>query len=107
MLSLQAHYDVTIVQVKPGLRAGIAIPRWIPWAQPARRLAVRPLWPGFAVNTILYAAVPWLLIPGPFALRRFIRMKRGLCVKCGYPMGASAVCSACGEALPGRAEAAP
>ncbi len=65
------------------------------------RLApLRPIWPGFAVNTIFYAMLLWLLIPGPFVLRRFIRMKRGRCVRCGYPMGESAVCSECGKALP-------
>ncbi len=58
-----------------------------------------PIWPGFAVNTILYAAILWLLICGPFALRRFIRVKRGLCPACAYPMGESAVCSECGKAL--------
>ncbi len=34
---------------------------------------------GFAVNTLFYAALLWLLIPGPFALRRFLRVRRGLC----------------------------
>ena len=69
-------------------------------------LPFNPIWPGFAINTFFYAAVLWLLICGPFTLRRYIRMQRGRCVKCGYPMGESAVCSECGEALPGRAEAA-
>ena len=58
-----------------------------------------PIWPGFAVNTIFYAAVLWLLIPGPFVLRRFIRVKRGLCSACAYPRGESDVCSECGKAL--------
>ncbi len=68
------------------------------------RLApLRPLWSGFAVNTLLYAVVLWLLILGPFALRRFIRIRRGLCPACAYPRGESDVCSECGKALPGRA----
>ena len=62
-------------------------------------LPIRPLWPGFAVNTLFYAAVLWLLIPGPFVLRRVIRVKRGLCPACAYPMGESAVCSECGKSL--------
>ena len=61
-----------------------------------------PIWPGFAVNTLFYAAVLWLLIPGPFAFRRFIRVKRGRCPKCAYPMGQADVCSECGKPLPGR-----
>ncbi len=70
-----------------------------------RALPLRPIWPGFAVNTALYAAVLWLLIPGPFALRRFIRVRRGLCHACAYPRGESDVCSECGKALPRRARA--
>ena len=61
-----------------------------------------PLWPGFAVNTLFYAAILWLLIPGPFALRRFVRLRRGLCPKCAYPMGESSVCTECGIALSRR-----
>ena len=71
-----------------------------------RALPLRPIWPGFGVNTLFYAAVLWLLIPGSFVLRRFIRVSRGLCPACAYPMGESAVCSECGKALPGRARVA-
>ncbi len=66
-------------------------------------LPLLPMWPGFAVNTAFYAVVLWLLIPGPFVLRRFIRIRRGLCPKCTYPMGESAVCTECGRELPKRA----
>ena len=51
-----------------------------------RLLPLRPLWPGFAVNTLFYALILWLLIPGPFVLRRLIRLKRGRCPKCGYDL---------------------
>ncbi len=70
-------------------------------------LPLRPIWPGFAVNTLFYAAALWLLIPGPFALRRFIRVKRGLCPACAYPRGESDVCSECGKALPERVKVTP
>jgi len=63
-------------------------------------LPIRPLWPGFAVNTVFYATTLWLLACGPFVLRRFIRIRRGLCPACAYPMGPSEVCSECGKALP-------
>jgi len=49
-------------------------------------LPIRPIWPGFAVNTLLYAALLWLLMPGPFVLRRHIRVKCGRCPKCGYDL---------------------
>ena len=65
-------------------------------------LPLRPTWPGFAVNTAFYAAVLWLLIAGPFGRRRFLRVRRGLCPKCAYPMGEAAVCTECGGALAKR-----
>jgi hypothetical protein len=62
-------------------------------------LPLRPIWPGFAINTIFYAAVLWVLfaIGGvPVKVRRWRRIKRGVCVRCAYPVGASDVCSECG-----------
>ncbi len=73
-----------------------------PWLNEGRPFPFRPIWPGFAVNTLFYAALLWLLLPGPFALRRFLRLRRGLCPKCAYPIGESAVCSECGISLPRR-----
>ncbi len=66
-------------------------------------LPYRPLWAGIALNTLSYTALLWLLIPGPFALRRFLRLRRGLCPKCAYPMGESGVCTECGGELTRRA----
>src|SRR4029078_486715 len=43
-----------------------------------RALPCSPLWPGFAINTLCYAALGWLLFAAPFALRRRRRIKRGL-----------------------------
>ena len=67
-----------------------------------RPLPLRPVLIGFVANTVFYAAVLWLLIPGPFVLRRFIRIRRGLCPACAYPRGESDVCSECGKAIPSR-----
>ncbi len=50
-----------------------------------RALPLRPIWPGFAVNTIFYAALLWLPF-APFTLRRLIRRRRGLCPACGYDL---------------------
>ena len=66
------------------------------------RLPHYPIWPGFPINTLFYAALLWLLIPGPFVLRRFLRVRHGLCPKCAYPIGESAVCTECGRELPQR-----
>ncbi|MHC4129644.1 MAG: hypothetical protein ACYSWT_05920 [Planctomycetota bacterium] len=64
-----------------------------------RTLPLRPIWLGFAADTLFYAAAAWLLSRIPLALRRFSRARRGLCPACGYPPGAAAVCTECGRAL--------
>jgi hypothetical protein len=60
---------------------------------------IRPIWPGFAVNTMFYAVILWpvSLIPG--VVRRTIRRKRGQCLSCAYPIGTSNVCAECGATL--------
>ena len=63
-------------------------------------LPLVPLWPGFAINTLFYAGVLWMLFRGPFALRRMIRKRRGHCPACNYPIGQSPVCTECGAAVP-------
>jgi hypothetical protein len=68
-----------------------------------RMLPLRPIWPGFAINTVFYAAVLWMLFAlggTPFALRKWRRIRRGLCPKCGYDLrnrpSDSAACPECG-----------
>ena len=53
---------------------------------------------GFAINTIFYAAILWLLFAFPFVLRRRRRINRGLCPTCGYDLRASEnkLCPECG-----------
>ncbi len=65
-------------------------------------LPLRPIWSGFAINTLFYATILWLVIPGPFALRRHLRRKRGLCVVCGYDLRHAEhdACPECGGLLP-------
>ena len=75
-----------------------------PWFEP-RALPLRPIWANFIVNTLFYGATLWLLIGGPFLLRRLVRRRRGLCPACGYTMGQSSVCTECGSRLPSRAVA--
>ena len=72
------------------------------WRVRSLTLPYKPIWPAFAINTSFYAAILWLLIPGPFVMRRLLRVRRGLCPKCAYPMGESAVCTECGGVLPQR-----
>jgi hypothetical protein len=48
-----------------------------------------PIRPGFAINTVFYAGLLWLLFAAPFALRRRLRIKRGLCPTCAYDLRGS------------------
>ncbi|MCH8824954.1 MAG: hypothetical protein IH984_15770 [Planctomycetes bacterium] len=64
------------------------------------RLPRQPIWPGFAINTIFYATILWLLTLGPFTARRIIRRKRNHCIKCGYDLRGNSggeVCPECGN----------
>jgi hypothetical protein len=78
---------------------------------PWRALPYKPVWLGFAINTIFYAAIFWLLFAGPGRLRRFIRTKRGLCPACGYDLrgqpppdsdAGRRVCPECGKPVTPR-----
>ena len=99
-------------QIRGGIDTGaVPLNHWLR-KTPARRflanprvLPLRPIWPGFTANTLFYAAVLWLLIPGPFVLRRVIRLRRGLCPACGYDLGHAEHegCPECGRTLPGHA----
>ena len=104
------EYEVRLVQRHKSpdettwiANAGLVPSDLVPSDHRFRRLPIRPVWPGFAVNTVFHAVTTWLLICGPFVLRRFLRVRRGLCPKCAYPMGESSVCTECGGALAKRA----
>jgi hypothetical protein len=62
-----------------------------------RVLPLGPIWPGFAINTILYAAILWGVFFGPGMVKRGLRRRRGLCPACAYPIGSSPVCTECGK----------
>ena len=65
-----------------------------------RGLPTRIIWLGFAINTAFYAAILWLFFAFPFTLRRWRRIKRGLCPACGYDLrgSTSQTCPECGKA---------
>ncbi len=69
-------------------------------------LPIQPYWPGLIANVLFWAflsAVP--IMVGPM-LRRALRLRRGLCVRCKYPMpnapaqGRPCICPECGWQRP-------
>ena len=64
-------------------------------------LPLYPLWPGFALNTLFYAALAWGVWQVPLVIRRRRRRSKGKCVRCGYDLkglGVGGVCPECGNA---------
>lgn len=61
------------------------------------RLPLLPLWPGFLYSTLTYGAVVWLMWFALGALRRRLRLRRGLCLNCKYPLGDFTICPECGN----------
>jgi hypothetical protein len=69
-------------------------------APPPARFPYLPVWPGFLLNSLLYAA-PWaLVLVAPRAVRRWRRRRRGCCMRCGYDLRGlgGAACPECGRA---------
>jgi hypothetical protein len=62
-------------------------------------LPLRFIWTGFALNSIVFALVIAAPIVLPLWLRRWHRMRKNRCARCGYPRGESDVCTECGSSL--------
>jgi hypothetical protein len=84
----------------------LRLPRTIATKLAVETMPIAPILPGFAINTVFYAAVLWMLFAlgrTPFALRKWRRIRRGQCPKCGYDLrgGAtdSTTCPECGGSL--------
>jgi hypothetical protein len=92
---------VLITRENGALRLKVSSRRW-----PYDVIPYKPIWSGFAINTIFYAAILWLLSFAPGAVRRRLiirgRRRRGLCPACAYPIGTSPVCTECGNTVNAR-----
>jgi hypothetical protein len=96
LAQLDAGYELRF-----GFDSGLPIDRSL--IGPQRRvLPYRIAWPGFAINTIFYAGVLWMMFVIPGTIRRRRRLKRGLCPNCAYLIGTSPVCTECGKAVSAR-----
>ena len=51
-----------------------------------KAIPLRPIWPGFAINTVFYAAILWIPFAMTGVVRRRIRAHRGRCTACGYDL---------------------
>lgn len=67
-----------------------------------RVLPGRPMWTGFAANSVFWCATLWILLQGLHAILGRWRRARGRCPDCAYPIGSSPRCSECGRHLVAR-----
>lgn len=82
------------------VREGIELPRF--FADPnlnERRIPLDPISGGLARSVPLYSVVAILLLVLLGYLRRGVRVRRGQCPACAYPVGPSEVCTECGLKL--------
>lgn len=109
-MSAMAWYDYsdTVQKDAPPLaRAwwmGIDLGRPMPATPPGSktwrvtpRLPIRPLWPGFAVNSLALAAIFFMLLTGAHAIRRSRRRRQSRCEHCGYQLASLTTCPECGS----------
>jgi len=74
------------IPIRHEIREGIVLDSGLWPSLGPKALPLRPIPLGFVLNSLIYAAALWLLIPGPFVLRRSLRCHRGRCISCGYDL---------------------
>jgi hypothetical protein len=93
---VQQGRDVT-TNDQTGFEAGMIVPRQFNPSQTATlRFAFEPVWPGFVLNSLLYAMPVASLIVAAGLLRARRRRRRGRCVRCNYDLAGLDACPECG-----------
>ncbi len=68
----------------------------------ARNLPLRPLWFGFAFDTLVLSGIAFAMFRLYFGVRRTVRLRRGQCPSCGYALAglrSGSKCPECGDQL--------
>jgi hypothetical protein len=98
-LTCGVHWETQIMNsnIIYNVTGGVQLPRDAEFNP--RALPLTPLWPGFAVNALLYGGACWMLMWSASAVRRRHRAKHNRCVWCGYSrdgLPRERVCPECG-----------
>lgn len=100
----QGDLDLVCDPVEWGITASFLTHSGDQWVLP-----LRPVWPGFIMNVIVYT-VAWIMLmtmmKGSYVVvSGYFRLSRGRCARCGYMLVnvRSDVCPECGVAIPWNA----
>ncbi len=81
-------------------RKGLDLPEsWSLGERVSRRLPLRPVWPGFGVNTLVYGGATWVMLLAVQQGNRLRRASHAQCPTCGYPVVGLQTCPECGSAI--------
>lgn len=94
----------TTVHSRGALDEGLPTPGWL---RAERNLPLRPVWPGFIGNTLVFALACWGVLYARGTVRRFVRRRSGLCLACGHLLAGLATCPECGTPGPPPPAASP
>lgn len=70
------------------------------WLGVHHRVPIVPLWPGFLLNTLVYATLALACIALAHRIKRQSHTRRGLCTNCGYTLTSLQTCPECGTPNP-------
>jgi hypothetical protein len=81
---------------EPALRTGLPVSTTLTRSSERTHLPLMPVWPGFVINSLVYATLAGVAVCCPGVVRRAARRRSGRCVMCGYEVAGLARCPECG-----------